>query len=95
MASLINWYHHKLEGVEFYRLGVMAFMLLIQANVIVPATLLAIAMNSGSTIEFAICATFSFGLLASLLSGASAKITIPLFLVSTVTHLYIIFSNFI
>lgn len=93
MASLMNWYQLKLENVEFYRLGVMAFVLLVQANVLVPATLLAISMNSGSTIEFGICATFSFALLATLLSGASVKVTIPLFLTSTVAHIAIILSN--
>ncbi len=95
MAYLMNWYQHKLEHADFYRLGIMAFVLLVQANVLVPATLLAISMNSGSTIEFGICAIFSFALLATLLSGASVRITIPLFLISTVIHLYIIFSNFI
>lgn len=95
MDSILSWYDKKLYGIEFYRLGVMAFMLLIHANVLVPAALLAISMNSGSSVEFAVCAIFSFSLLGALLSGAKVKFTIPLFLISTILHLYIILSNFI
>ena len=95
MDNILSWYDRKLYNIEFYRLGVMAFMLLVHANIIVPATLLAISMNSGSSIEFGICAVFSFALLGALLSGVKVKKTIPLFLFSVVVHLYIILSNFI
>lgn len=95
MENLMSWYDHKLKDADFYRLGIMAFILLVQANVLIPATLLAISMNGGSSFEFAICTAFSFGLLVSLLGGAPAKFTLPLFIVSTVVHLLIIFTNVI
>lgn len=90
MEHILNWYQLKLEKAEFFRLGIMAFILLIQMNVIVPATLLAISMNGGGTIALGLCAVFSFGLLVLLIGGAHPKITIPLFIVSTLVHLSIV-----
>lgn len=95
MESLTTWYNHKLEEAEFYRLGVMAFILLFQANIFVPVTLLAISMNDGSVIEFGICTVFSFALLVSLLGGSPARVIIPLFGVNVIVHLFIILSNFL
>lgn len=95
IGSLLSLYNNKMRNLEFYRLGVMAFILLVQANILVPVTLLAISMNGVSSLEFGLCATFSFGILVALLGGAPVKVTIPLFIVSTVIHLYIILSNFI
>lgn len=90
MEHILNWYQLKLEKAEFFRLGIMAFVLLVQMNVIVPATLLAITMNGGDIIALGICATFSFGLLVLLIGGAHPKITIPLFIISTLVHLGIV-----
>lgn len=95
MEHILNWYQVKLEKAEFFRLGIMAFVLLVQMNVIVPATLLAITMNGGGILALGTCAAFSFGLLVLLIGGAHPKITIPLFIVSTVVHLSIIFAHLI
>lgn len=94
IETLRSWYDRKMTNLEFYRLGVMAFILLVQANILVPVTLLAISMNGVSSLEFGLCATFSFGILVALLGGAPVKVTIPLFITSTLVHLYIILSNF-
>lgn len=58
MENLMSWYNHKLEDAEFYRLGVMALVLLVQMSIIVPATLLAISMNGGSSLNLLLVQVF-------------------------------------
>ncbi|WPP50720.1 hypothetical protein [Catalinimonas niigatensis] len=92
MENAIIWYRNQIEEAQFYRLGIMAFILLVQANIIIPATLLVISMNNGSTIAFVSCTLFSFAVLISLLAVMPAKVIIPLFIVSTIVHVFIIAS---
>lgn len=95
MENVLGWYNQQLEAVKFYRLVVMAFILMVQVNIIVPITMLAITMNSGNVFEIMTCAALSFAILVSLIGGASVKTTVPLFAVSTVVHLSIILVNVI
>lgn len=93
MENLTNWYSNKCEEAAYNRLGVMAFILLVQTCIIVPATLLAISMNGNNGVEFALIAIFTFSVLVSLLGDLPSKIVIPLFVVSTLVHLAIILVN--
>ena len=93
MDNLLNWYNQQCEEGSFNRLGVMAFVLLVQTCVIVPATLLTISMNGNNLIEFALMAILSFSILVSLLADMPSKVILPLFLVSTVIHLLIILTH--
>ena len=93
MDNLLNWYNNACEEASFNRLGVMAFVLLIQTCVIVPATLLLIGLNGNNSIEFALTAIFSFAILVSLLADMPSKIILPLFAVSILVHLGIILVN--
>lgn len=93
MNNLLNWYNQQCEEAGFNHLGVMAFVLLVQTWVIVPATLLTISMNGNNAIEFAIMAILSFSILVSLLADMPSKIALPLFAFSTVVHLLIILIN--
>ena len=88
--DLMLWYRQKIKEVQFYRIGILAFTLLVQANIIIPVTLLAISMGGGSSFAFACCTFFSFLILVSQLAVMPAKITIPLFIVSTIVQGFII-----
>lgn len=93
MENLLNWYNHKCEEASFNRLGVMAFVLLVQTCLIIPATLLAISMNGSNTFEFILIAILSFAILVSLLGDLPSKVILPLFAVSILIHLIIILIN--
>jgi lipopolysaccharide export LptBFGC system permease protein LptF len=95
MENILNWYNHKCEEANFNRLGVMAFILLVQTCIIIPATLLAISVGGSSLLEVTLIAVFSFSVLASLLGDLSSKKVIPLFIISTVVHLLVILINVI
>lgn len=95
MENLVNWYSNKCEEASFNRLGVMAFVLLVQTCIIVPATLLSISINGNSSMDFVTMAIFSFAILVSLLGDLPAKIILPLFAVSTLVHLIIILTNIV
>lgn len=95
MDNMMNWYNRQLEDANYNRLGLMAFILLVHTCIIVPATLLTICTNGNNIIEFAIMGVLSFGVLAALLGDVSAKITIPIFIGSSLIHLFIIFSYII
>lgn len=90
MDNLMNWYSRQLEDANYNRLGIMAFILLVHTCIIVPATLLMIVQNGNNLIEFTIMGVLSFGVLAALLGDVSAKVTLPLFVVSALVHLMII-----
>ena len=93
MENLVSWYNTKCDEANFNRLGVMAFVLLIHTCIIIPATLISIGMNGNSTFQFALISIFSFGILVSLLGDMSAKIVIPVFILSTLVHLSIVVVN--
>lgn len=95
MDNLLNWYNQQCEEANFNRLGVMAFVLLVQTCVIVPATLLTISMNGNNVVEFAIMAILSFSILVSLLADMPSKIILPVFAFSTIVHLLIILINLV
>lgn len=92
MENVMIWYQHQIKEAKFYRLGITAFILLVQANIIVPATLLTMGMNSASDIEFILCALFSFAVLISLLAVMPVRIIVPLFVVNVLVHVLIILS---
>lgn len=93
MDNLFNWYNNKCEEAAFNRLGVMAFVLLVQTCIVVPATLLSISINGNSSMDFILMAIFSFAILVSLLGDLPAKIILPLFAVSLLVYLTIILMN--
>ena len=93
MDNLMNWYNDQCEDGQFNRLGVMAFVLLVQTCIIIPVTLLSISMNGNSNIGFALMAIFSFAVLVSFLGDLPIKFIIPLFALSTLVHLAIILVN--
>lgn len=93
MENLMNWYNTKCEEANFNRLGLMAFILLVQTCIIVPVTLLLISVNGNDLIQFALMAILSFAILVSLLGDMSSKIVLPLFIISTIIHLGIILIN--
>ena len=95
MENLMNWYNTKCEEANFNRLGLMAFILLVQTCIIVPVTLLLISANGSDPIQFALMAVLSFAILVSLLGDMSSKIVLPLFIISTIIHLGIILINII
>jgi hypothetical protein len=95
MENLKLWFNAKCDEANFNRLGLMAFVLLIQGCIFVPSTLLILSLNGGSTIEVATLAFLSFGLLVSFLGDLSARFIIPFFMLSGVVQLLIIFSNLI
>ncbi|WP_224999157.1 hypothetical protein [Cesiribacter sp. SM1] len=95
MENILNWYNIKCEEANFNRLGVMAFVLLIQTCIIIPATLLAISTGGGSLLEVTTIAILSFSVLASLLGDLPSTKVIPLFIISTVVHLLVILINVI
>ncbi len=95
MEKILNWYNYRCEEAGFYRLGIMAFILLVQTCIIIPITLLAISMNGNNIFEFALIAILSFSILVSLLGDMSSKVIIPVFITSTVIHLLIILINFL
>lgn len=86
MENVMIWYHQQIEEAKFYRLGIMAFILLVQANIIVPATLLTMGMSGAGDIEFIICALFSFAVLVSLLAVMPVRVIVPLFIVNVLVH---------
>ncbi|AHM62697.1 hypothetical protein D770_22250 [Flammeovirgaceae bacterium 311] len=90
MDNIMNWYTRQLQDANYNRLGLMAFILLVHTCIIVPATLLVIVQNGNSLIEFTIMGVLSFSVLAALLGDVSAKVTVPLFVVSALIHLLII-----
>lgn len=94
MNHILNWYSRQLPEADFHRVGLIAFILLFHTCIVVPATLLTIVMNGSSTIDFAIMCVLGFTILASLLGDLPAKITIPVFLVSTLVHVLIIITYF-
>lgn len=87
MNNLLNRYNTTCEEAGFNRLGVMAFILLVQTCIIVPATLLALIMHGGGVIGFLLMAAFSFLILAVLLGDVKVKYVFPLFAISTLVHL--------
>lgn len=93
MENLTKWYDNQCDVANYNRLGVMAFVLLVQTCIIIPATLLAVSMNGNNTIEFVLIAIFSFSVLVAFLGDAPSKIFVPLFVVSTIVHLGIILVN--
>ena len=93
MENMLTWYNQKCEEAGFNRLGVMAFVLLVQTCIIIPASLLAISMNGNNSFEFALIAILSFCILVSLLGDMPSKIILPLFAISTLVHLMIILVN--
>lgn len=93
MEKILNWYGQQCEEADFNRIGIMAFILLFQTCLVVPAAVLLISMNGQNLIELAIIAVLSFSLLVSLLGDAPARVVIPLFLISTIVHLFIIVLN--
>lgn len=93
MEKLFSWYNQQCDEADFNRLGIMAFILLFQTCLVVPAAVLLISMNGSNIIELGIIAVLSFSILVSLLSDAPAKVILPLFLVSTAVHLFIILLN--
>lgn len=93
MENLLNWYNNTCEEASFNRLGVMAFVLLVQTCILVPITLLLVGMNGNNTIEFVLMAVFSFAILVSLLADMPSKIVLPLFAISTLVHLGIVLVN--
>ena len=93
MENLMNWYNTKCEEANFNRLGLMAFILLVQTCIIVPVTLLLISVNGNDLIQFGLMAILSFAILVSLLGDMSSKIILPLFIISTLIHLGIILIN--
>lgn len=93
MEKIMNWYEHQCEEASFNRLGVMAFVLIVQTCFIIPATLLSISLAEGSFLEFALMVVFSFSLLVVFLGDVTVKISIPLFVISTLVHLAIFASN--
>lgn len=95
MEHLTNWYTLKCEEANYNRLGVMAFILLVQTCIIIPATLLSISMNGNNLIEFVLIAISSFGVLVSLLGDMPSKVVLPIFACSTLINLAIIFINVI
>ncbi|WP_017730916.1 hypothetical protein [Nafulsella turpanensis] len=95
MENLMNWYNTKCEEANFNRLGLMAFILLVQTCIIVPVTLLLICVNGNDPIQFALMAVLSFAILVSLLGDMSSKIVLPLFIISSLIHLGLILINII
>lgn len=87
MTAILNWYNDTCDEAGFNRLGVMAFILLVQTCVIVPATLLALIMHGGGVIGFTLMAGFSFLILALLLGDVKVKYVFPLFALNILVHL--------
>lgn len=93
MERIFSWYSQQCDEADFNRLGIMAFILLFQTCLVIPAAVLLISMNGSNILELGVIAVLSFSILVSLLSDAPAKVILPLFLLSTVVHLLIILFN--
>ena len=90
MENLANWYNKKMEVAEFNRLGVGAFILIFHTCIILPATLLALNQNDFNIILIGVITTLSFFMLFTMIAVLPTRIIVPVFLISTITHLVII-----
>lgn len=86
---LIRW-GHKISSLQDYRLFTMGLILMVQANIIIPITMLVISHYGLSNLSIGICIINSFAILVSNLASDKVKYSIPIFIVSTFLHISVI-----
>lgn len=95
MENFISWYNQKMDEAEFNRLGVGAFMILFHTCVVIPVTLLVLSYNDFNVIYIGTLVFLSFAILFVVIAVVPSRISIPLFLASTIVHIIMIGLNFI
>lgn len=79
------------ESLDYNRLLVMAVIIFIHTCVIIPPTVLVLLHTQAGDWPYLVVTVFSFAILVSNLSVMPAKVTVPVFALSTVAHIGIVF----
>lgn len=84
---LVQWS----EVLDYNRLLVMAVIIFVHTCLIIPPTLLVLLHSGAGDWPYLIVTVFSFAILVVNLAVMPAKVTVPVFISSTLAHLGIIF----
>ncbi|MTI31874.1 hypothetical protein [Xanthovirga aplysinae] len=95
MKNVISWYNDKVIDLQVNRLGVLAFMFLFHANLTAPLTLWSIHSAGNNPLQFFICVLGAFAIIIPNIAVAPVKVTIPIFLITSLSHWMIILVNFV
>jgi hypothetical protein len=94
-SNILDKWDDKITYLQDYRLIVMGFILMVQANVVVPVSVLSILHVGAPGNLLTVCAISSFAVLVSNLASEKIKYTIPIFAVSTIVNIAAVLYAFI
>lgn len=93
MENFISWYNQKMDDAEYNRLGVGAFIILFHTCIVIPVTLLVLSYNDFNVVYIGILTFLSFAILFAMIAVMPVRMSIPLFLISTLIHIIMIGLN--
>lgn len=79
------------EVLDFNRLLVMAVIIFVHTCLIIPPTLLVMLHTQAGDWPYVVVTVFSFAILVSNLAVMPTRVTVPIFAMSTLAHIGIIF----
>lgn len=90
MTAMLKRYNTWADTLEFNRLLVMAIIIMVHSCLIIPPVLLLMLHGEAGILPYIVITFFSFLILVTNLAVMPARVTVGVFLISSVAHLMII-----